>query len=332
MVTWSHSYSVILLDEAHERNVNTDILIGLLSRIVPLRFEIAQEQQARYNSLSKEEQERQPRPLQPLKLIIMSATLRVEDFTKNQGLFPKPPPVLNVEARQYLVTVHFNRKTELDDYVEAAFRKVCKIHKRLPEGGILVFLTGQREIIHLCRKLNTAFASTSTVESKSEHEKSGSGRGHDENEAQADIEDEELYGLDTDSEEDEADSEEEIESPLPAHVLPLYSLLSSDDQLRVFQPVPTGHRLIVVATNVAETSLTIPGIKYVVDAGRSKERVYDKQTGVSEFRVQWISKASADQRSGRAGRTGPGHCYRLYSSAVFDNQFKKFAQPEVCLL
>jgi ATP-dependent RNA helicase DHX37/DHR1 len=113
------------------------------------------------------------------------------------------------------------------------------------------------------------------------------------------------------------------------HILPLYSLLPNDQQLRVFKPPPEGHRLVIVATNVAETSLTIPGIRYVVDSGRSKERQYDHQTGVQSFQVGWISKASANQRAGRAGRTGPGHCYRLYSSALFEDHFEKFSIPEI---
>ncbi len=121
----------------------------------------------------------------------------------------------------------------------------------------------------------------------------------------------------------EEESEEVEEDLTPAIVLPLYAMLSNAAQLKVFSPPPEGFRLIVVATNVAETSITIPNIKYVVDTGREKTRVYDPITGVSKFEVQWISQASANQRAGRAGRTGPGHCYRLFSSAVFSNQFKQ---------
>lgn len=116
---------------------------------------------------------------------------------------------------------------------------------------------------------------------------------------------------------------------MPLHVLPLYSLLSTQAQMRVFEPCPPGHRLCVIATNVAETSLTIPGIRYVVDAGRVKERVYDPTTGVQRFVVSWTSKASADQRAGRAGRLGPGHTYRLFSSAVFGDRFPLFSEPEI---
>lgn len=93
----------------------------------------------------------------PLKLVIMSATLRVEDFTSNRRMFPVPPPVIQVPARQFPVTVHFSAKTELLDYVGRAQKKVCAIHRKLPPGGILVFLTGQREVEYLCRKLRGAF-------------------------------------------------------------------------------------------------------------------------------------------------------------------------------
>ena len=115
----------------------------------------------------------------------------------------------------------------------------------------------------------------------------------------------------------------------PIYCLPLYSLLSTEKQQKVFQPPPPGFRLCVVATNVAETSITIPNIKYVVDTGRTKTKFYDKITGVSTFRVTWTSQASANQRAGRAGRTSAGHCYRLYSSAVFNDEFERFSPPEI---
>ena len=113
------------------------------------------------------------------------------------------------------------------------------------------------------------------------------------------------------------------------HVLPLYSLLPNEQQMLVFRPPPTGSRLVIIATNVAETSLTIPGIRYVVDSGRAKERQYNSINGVQSFAVSWISKASAAQRAGRAGRTGPGHCYRLYSSALYEDHFPQFSTPEI---
>ncbi|XP_058897046.1 probable ATP-dependent RNA helicase DHX37 isoform X1 [Kogia breviceps] len=335
-------YKVVVIDEAHERSVYTDILIGLLSRIVCLR---------------------EKRHL-PLKLLIMSATLRVEDFTQNQRLFAQPPPVIKVESRQFPVTVHFNKRTPLQDYSGECFRKVCKIHRMLPAGGILVFLTGQAEVHALCRRLRRAFpvarhgppekddqkdsveemrrfkksqararrakATTLPQISLDNYSVSPAGEGDEDREAEMDEEDEEALGsnLDLDLGDDGTDGGEQRDASLPLHVLPLYSLLAPAKQAQVFQPPPEGTRLCVVATNVAETSLTIPGIKYVVDCGKVKKRHYDRVTGVSSFRVTWVSQASADQRAGRAGRTEPGHCYRLYSSAVFGD-FEKFPPPEI---
>jgi ATP-dependent RNA helicase DHX37/DHR1 len=115
--------------------------------------------------------------------------------------------------------------------------------------------------------------------------------------------------------------------PQRVQVLPLYSMLAGAEQLKVFRRVRRGVRLVVVATNVAETSITIPGIKYVVDTGRVKEKVWEKRSGIGRFNITWTSQAGANQRAGRAGRTGPGHCYRLFSSAVFENQLQPFADP-----
>ncbi|KAL8241185.1 hypothetical protein R6Q59_014557 [Mikania micrantha] len=115
-------------------------------------------------------------------------------------------------------------------------------------------------------------------------------------------------------------------SPGAISVLPLYAMLPASTQLRVFEEIKEGARLVVVATNVAETSLTIPGIKYVVDTGREKAKNYNSSNRMETYEVQWISKASAAQR---AGRTGPGHCYRLYSYAVFNNIFADFSTAEI---
>lgn len=269
-------YSVLIIDEAHERNLNTDILIGLLSRIVNLRQEMHLEH---CNDPSKPE-------IRPLRLIIMSATLRVEDFTKNTSLFSTPPPVISIDARRFKVTDHFALTTS-DNYLCEAFRKVCQIHASLPHGGILVFLTGQDEILHLCKKLRSKYSLDKVTPDTSK----SSFRCFDTDDLDAaemvkskkemleSLEDFD-YGEDTDE---------------PLYVLPLYSSLNSTQQQLVFKDVPSGHRLCVIATNVAETSLTIPNIKYVVDCGIVKDRKYDLQTGVEKFEVGWISKASANQ-------------------------------------
>ena len=321
-------YSVIIIDEAHERSANTDILIGMVSRIVELRA-----------VMSKEDTN-----VRPLKLVIMSATLRITDFMENPNLFGSSrPPLIQAEGRKFPVTVHFARKTQRD-YVNEAFHKVCRGHKKLPPGGMLVFLTGQNEITALAKRLKDALSDTQNVyitrhkvriaasEAPLETEDLELGTGASQYDEVGEIGEE-----DDDDQDDVFDNpdgkEFEIDDPTPAlsqvRILPLYSQLQTKDQLRVFEKPPENTRLIILATNVAETSLTIPGIRYVFDTGRAKERKYDKMTGVQSFEVGWISKASASQRAGRAGRTGPGHCYRLYSSAVYERDFEEHAEPEI---
>jgi ATP-dependent RNA helicase DHX37/DHR1 len=319
-------YSAIVIDEAHERSVNTDILIGMLSRIVDLRANMAKGD---------------PK-VKPLKLVIMSATLRISDFTDNKRLFrSEPPPLLKAEGRQFTVTNHFARQTQRD-YVEEMYRKVVRGHRKLPQGAMLVFLTGQGEIANLAKRLKQAFPSTqgqevkagkvriSPAEAPVETEDLEFGAENDDKDNDgSDSEDSIIMGLD-DEDDKEFDIEEKPEDTvMNVHVLPLYSQLPTNQQMRVFEPPPEGSRLIVLATNVAETSLTIPGVRYVFDCGRAKEKKYDLITGVQSFEIGWISKASANQRAGRAGRTGPGHCYRLYSSAVFERDFEEYAAPEI---
>lgn len=321
-------YSIIIIDEAHERSTNTDILIGMASRIVDLRKTMSEEDPS----------------VKPLKLVIMSATLRISDFMQNSNLFRNgAPPLVQAEGRQYPVTVHFSRRTRRD-YVEEAFRKVSRGHRKLPQGGFLVFLTGQNEIKDLEKRLKQAFkptqrksiqgkvqlsASEAPLETEDVDLGAPTGGAEDDydNDEDSDIE---ITGLDNDEDDKEFDPEEgAMASSTQVHVVPLYSQLPTKEQLKVFESPPEGSRLIVLATNVAETSLTIPGIKYVFDCGRSKEKQYDLRTGVQTFQIGWISKASASQRAGRAGRTGPGHCYRLYSSAVYERDFAEYTDPEI---
>ncbi|CAH0696581.1 unnamed protein product [Spodoptera exigua] len=351
-------YSVVIIDEAHERSVYTDILLGLLSRIVPLRRKRGS----------------------PLRLIIMSATLRVEDFTENTRLFKDPPPVIKIDARQFPVTKHFNKNTN-SDYLKEAFKKTVKIHTRLPEGGVLIFVTGQQEVHYLVKKLKAAFpyrkdvdytklitknkpvsdadaaldSEPEDIESDDDEVEREMKRARKarrkakkksktlpkinlddydmpEDDGQADLVDDE----DSEGHLSDSDAEEDSLTPAikscrqPLWVLPLYSMLNQNKQARIFNPPPAGARLCVVSTDVAETSITIPSIRYVVDTGKKKMRVYDHVTGASAWRIVWTSQASAEQRAGRAGRVSSGHAYRLYSSAVFQHECPEQHPPDLC--
>jgi len=318
-------YEILIVDEAHERSINTDILIGVLSRVIRLRKDSEK----------------------PLRLIIMSATLRVSDFAENTRLFSFPPPIMSIEARQFPVTVHFSRRTEMSAYVEEASKKACKIHQKLPQGDILVFLTGQQEI-QQCAKLlremlGKAVISTGgvidlPVKAKSS-EQSLETEDYEVSKVSAQSRSSHHEGMDDYDEASESDLSEVEETEADkailkalkeqkfVQILPLYSLLPTTEQMKVFMPAPSQCRRIILATNVAETSLTIPGIRYVVDSGRAKVRRFNGR--VQTFEIDWISKASADQRSGRAGRTGPGHTYRLFSSAVYDTAFSLFSDAEI---
>ncbi|PNX79513.1 ATP-dependent RNA helicase DHX37-like protein, partial [Trifolium pratense] len=365
-------YSVLILDEAHERSLNTDILIGILSRVIIKRQETYNDQQKWIlsgESISPEQM------VFPLKLVLMSATLRVQYFTSGK-LFRTPPPVIKVPTRQF---------------------------PKLPSGGILVFVTGQREVEALCRKLRRASKEFVMKKVKGSAEKDGTvvhetslvvmmkdDNNFDENKSDShdsETESELEFNDDDDNRKDSENNSNIVDvlgkeenlaslkaafenlsaqaplsssngkrtfsvntedgldpstfcrekiarenhnsSPGALFVLPLYAMLPAAAQLRVFEEVKEGERLVVVATNVAETSLTIPGIKYVVDTGREKVKNYDSTNGMETYEVKFISKASAAQRAGRAGRTAAGHFYRLYSSAAFNNEFPEFSPAEV---
>ena len=175
------------------------------------------------------------------------------------------------------------------DYVEAALRTVLQIHATEPEGDILLFLTGEEEIEDACRKIR----------------------------------------LETDEMIREADAG-------PMVVYPLYGTLSPPQQQKIFDKAPAARtpggrpgRKCIVSTNIAETSLTIDGIVYVVDPGFSKQKVYNPRIRVESLLVSPISKASAQQRAGRAGRTRPGKCFRLYTEGAFKKELIEQTYPEI---
>eukprot|EP00924_Labyrinthula_sp_SR-Ha-C_P015130 augustus_masked-scaffold_9-processed-gene-9.42-mRNA-1 protein AED:0.01 eAED:0.02 QI:0/-1/0/1/-1/1/1/0/827 len=242
-------YSVLILDEAHERTINTDILFPLLKKLAKKRKD--------------------------MKIIVTSATLDAEKFSS----YFYSCPIFTIPGRNYPVEIFYTNEPEAD-YVDAALVTVMQIHLSEPKGDILLFLTGQEEIETSAEILYNRMKSIGPNVAK-------------------------------------------------LHILPAYGALPSEMQSKIFEPAPEGTRKCVIATNIAEASLTIDGIYYVVDPGFVKQKVYNAKLGMDTLQPVPISQASARQRAGRAGRTGPGKCYRLYTEKAFKNEMLPSTIPEM---
>ena len=305
-------YSIIILDEAHERKLPTDVLIGLLSRIVKLRAKLALKE---YRNAKTFEDIK----VHPLRFVIMSATLRIKDFVENKLLFNIPPPVVNIQVSRFPVNVFYSKITP-DDYISEGIKKIRKIHMNLPKGGILVFLTGKEEVLEFCKRAHEELRYIRSIKNPDESKIFNGELNVEDLEQLPDAE------MDDVSQDDEEKEYKTYESET-YQIFPLYSKLSSIDQDKVFNSHPN-KRLIIVSTNVAETSITIDGLKYIVDIGKEKNKYINPYNGLEKYCIEWISKASATQRKGRVGRTSTGYCYRIYSPAVYSRMFE-FKDPEI---
>ncbi|XP_023018390.1 pre-mRNA-splicing factor ATP-dependent RNA helicase DHX16-like [Leptinotarsa decemlineata] len=243
------SYSVMIIDEAHERTLHTDILFGLVKDIARFRPD--------------------------LKLLISSATLDVAKFSE----FFDDAPMFQIPGRRFPVDIYYTKAPEAD-YVDACVISVLQIHVTQPLGDVLVFLTGQDEI-ESCQELLQ-------------------------------------------------DRVRRLGSKVKEMIiLPVYANLPSDMQAKIFEPTPPGSRKVILATNIAETSLTIDNIIYVIDPGFAKQNHFNSRTGMESLMVVPISKASANQRAGRAGRVAAGKCFRLYTAWSYKHELEDNTVPEI---
>ncbi|XP_077579197.1 putative ATP-dependent RNA helicase DHX40 isoform X1 [Stigmatopora nigra] len=263
-------YSVVVLDEVHERSLNTDILLGLLKKV-----------------FSNPSEAMKGRAF-PLKVVVMSATLETDKLSG----FLSDCPVYTIPGRTFPVTCTLGTAVGPKDlqstgYMREVVSLALDIHTSEKAGDILAFLTGQSEIERACDML---FEKAESIDYR------------------YDVQDKTVDGL---------------------LILPLYGSMPTEQQRQIFQPPPPGIRKCVVATNIAATSLTINGIKYIIDSGFVKQLNHNSRVGMDILEVVPISKSEAQQRAGRAGRTSAGKCFRIYTKEFWDECMPEYTIPEI---
>ncbi|KAJ8523210.1 hypothetical protein ONZ45_g347 [Pleurotus djamor] len=259
-------YSVIIVDEAHERTLRTDLIISSLKGIQNYRARPSDAKGKGRASL-----------LNPLKIVIMSATLDAEKFSK----FFDNCPIEYVQGRQHPVQILHAAEGQ-PDYLAAALRVFFQVHTDQPPGDVLIFLPGQEDIESLEKSIQT-YANQLPKQS------------------------------------------------MDVFVCPMYAAQAPGQNSKVFNRAPPNTRKCILATNIAETSITIPGVKYVIDTGKCKEKQYlarESGGGFDTLLTTDISRSSANQRAGRAGREGSGKCFRLYTEEAY-NQMVVAPEPEI---
>ena len=248
-----NKYHVVIIDEAHERSLYSDILFALIKQVVKIR-----------NG--------------SLKLIIMSATLNTEQFIK----YFNNCPLLKVSGKLYPVDITYH-PSPMDKRVKSSVELAIRIHLHEGPGHILAFLTGFEECEKACKMTFNILEDLSKKGKKVP----------------------------------------------PMNIMPLYGAQNTEDQSKIFEKTKNGCRKLIFCTNIAETSLTVDGIGYVIDCGYVKQKIYNHKTSMDSLMIVPISKVQAKQRSGRAGRTGPGKCLRIYTEQFYKNSMTDIIVPEI---